>query len=142
QVGFWNELVEHPNYDEFWRARDLLPHLRRVAPAVMVVGGLFDAEDLYGPLHIYQAVEQHNPGIFNILVMGPWGHGGWTRTEGDHLGAVQSGARTSRDYQQRLERPFFDHFLKGLGAPPAGEAHIFDTGALAWRVFPVWPPQA
>lgn len=142
QVAFWNEMVGHPDRDDFWRSRDLLPHLKRVAPAVMVVGGLFDAEDLYGPLNIYRAVEQSNPEIFNILVMGPWSHGGWSRTQGDHLGPIHFGAKTALDYQKQLELPFFEHFLKGLGPAPVGEAHIFDTGALAWRVFPAWPPQA
>ncbi len=121
EIAFWNEMLEHPNRDEFWQKRDLLPHLRKVAPAVMVVGGLFDAEDLYGPLSIYRTVERENPGVFNILVMGPWGHGGWSRTEGDRLGDIAFGAKTPLEYQQRLELPFFEHFLKGVGAPPSGE---------------------
>jgi putative CocE/NonD family hydrolase len=141
-IAFWNDLVAHPDYDAFWQARNLLPHLRKVAPAVMTVGGLFDAEDLYGPLHIYSEVERHNPGIYNVLVMGPWGHGGWSRTDGDRLGDVEFGAKTSHEYQQRLELPFFEHFLKGVGAPPAGEAHVFDTGAHRWQAFPAWPPPA
>lgn len=142
EVAFWDELARHPDYDEFWRARDLLPHLRKVAPAVMTVGGWYDAEDLYGPLRIYESVERNNPGAYNVLVMGPWGHGGWSRTEGDRLGDVAFGAKTSHEYQQRLELPFFEHFLKGVGAPPEGEAHAFDTGALAWKVFAAWPPRA
>ncbi|MDC0720125.1 CocE/NonD family hydrolase [Nannocystis bainbridge] len=142
EVTTWNHMVEHPNRDEFWQKRDLLPHLRKVAPAVMVVGGLFDAEDLYGPLNIYRAVERNNPDVFNMLVMGPWVHGGWSRTEGDRLGDIEFGAKTSREYQERLELPFFEHFLKGAGAPPSGEAHVFDTGARRWQTFPAWPPQA
>ncbi|MCY0985535.1 CocE/NonD family hydrolase [Nannocystis sp. ILAH1] len=142
EIAFWNEMLEHPNRDEFWQRRDLLPHLRKVAPAVMVVGGLFDAEDLYGPLNIYRTVEHNDPSAYNILVMGPWGHGGWSRTEGERLGDIEFGAKTSREYQERLELPFFEHFLKGVGAPPSGEAHLFDTGANTWRSFPAWPPQA
>lgn len=141
EIAIWNDIVAHPNRDAFWQARDLLPHLRKVAPAVMVVGGLFDAEDLYGPLNIYRTVERENPGVYNILVMGPWGHGGWSRTEGERLGDISFGAKTSREYQERLELPFFEHFLKGVGAPPAGEAHLFDTGAHRWHAFAAWPPQ-
>lgn len=142
EIAFWNEMLAHPDRDAFWQSRDILPHLRKVAPAVMVVGGLFDAEDLYGPLSIYRTVERENPGIYNILVMGPWGHGGWSRTEGDRLGDITFGAKTSLEYQERLELPFFEHFLKGVGAPPAGEAHMFDTGAHSWRTFPAWPPRS
>src|SRR6185436_8488706 len=82
-IKFWNDLVLHPNYDAFWEARNLRPHLKNVAPAVLTVGGWFDAEDLFGALHVYASVEQQNPGIFNALVMGPWQHGGWARTDGD-----------------------------------------------------------
>lgn len=140
QVRFWNEAVAHPNYDEFWQARELLPHLRRVAPAVLTVGGWFDAEDLYGPLHVYAAVERQNPGVENLLVMGPWGHGGWSRTAGDRLGDIHFGSETSRHYQDTIELPFFEHHLKD-GAPHGlAEASVFETGANRWRGFASWPP--
>lgn len=140
QIKFWNDAMAHPNYDEFWKARDLLPHLKKVAPAVLTVGGWFDAEDLYGPLHIYAAVERQNPGVENMLVMGPWGHGGWSRTEGERLGDIQFGSKTSLHYQDTIELPFFEHHLKD-GAPHGlAEANVFETGANRWRGFPSWPP--
>jgi predicted acyl esterase len=110
--------VAHPNYDEFWQARDLLPHLKNVAPAVLTVGGWFDPEDLYGPLHIYAAVERQNPGIDNLLVMGPWGHGGWSRSAGDRLGDITFDSKTSVHYQQHIELPFFEHHLKDARPTP------------------------
>lgn len=137
---FWNSLVAHPNYDEFWSARDILPHLSNVAPAVMTVGGWFDAEDLYGPLRIYESIEQRNPDVFNMLVMGPWRHGGWSRTDGDHLGDVAFGAKTSEFYQLEVERRFFRHFLHGQGALELPEALVFETGSNTWRSFDAWPP--
>jgi hypothetical protein len=140
EVAFWDELAAHPDYDGFWQARNILPHLNRVAPAVMTVGGLFDAEDLYGPLKIYRAVERRNPGAFNVLVMGPWSHGGWSRTEGAHLGNVSFGAPTSPGYQRDVELPFFRHFLEDHDTLDLPEAMVFDTGALAWRRFEQWPP--
>ncbi len=138
--AFWNAIVAHPNYDEFWRSRDILPHLSDVAPAVMTVGGWFDAEDLYGPLKIYEAVERNNPDVFNMLVMGPWRHGGWSRSAGDHLGDVAFGAKTSRFYQEEVERRFFGHFLRGEGALDLPEALVFETGSNQWRSFDEWPP--
>jgi len=142
QIKFWNEAVAHPNYDEFWKARELLPHLKNVAPAVLTVGGWFDAEDLYGPLHIYAAVERQNPGVENMLVMGPWGHGGWSRGEGDRLGDIHFGSKTSRHYQDTIELPFFERHLKD-GAPHGlAEANVFETGADRWRGFASWPPPA
>lgn len=141
EVAFWDDLVAHPNYDEFWQARNILPHLRNVAPAVMTVGGWFDAEDLYGPLKIYRAVEQHNPHAFNILVMGPWSHGGWARTDGDRMGNISFGDKQSLFYRDRIERAFFNAFLKGEDGHDLPEAYVFETGANQWRQFDQWPPE-
>ncbi|MEE9296896.1 MAG: CocE/NonD family hydrolase, partial [Phycisphaerae bacterium] len=138
----WNRIVEHPDYDEFWQRRNILPHLKNVAPAVMTVGGWFDAEDLYGSLNTYKYVEKLNPGVFNILVMGPWPHGGWARTEGEKLGHIQFGAKTSLFYQEHIELPFFNHFLKDKGDMQLPEAYVFETGANRWRTFNHWPPSA
>ena len=142
QVKFWNDAVTHPDYDEFWKARELLPHLKKVAPAVLTVGGWFDPEDLYGPLHIYAAIERQNPGIENMLVMGPWGHGGWSRGEGDKLGDVHFGSKTALHYQDTIELPFFEHHLKDGGPHGLAEANVFETGTNRWRGFPSWPPPA
>lgn len=139
---FWKQLVEHPNYDEFWQQRNILPHLKNVKTNVMTVGGLFDAEDLYGPLNIYRVLEKNNPDIFNMLVMGPWSHGDWSYVAGDHavVGKVSFGENVSGFYQREIEAPFFRYFLKDIGEPPKYEALIFDTGQRRWRAFTTWPP--
>jgi uncharacterized protein len=142
QVGFWNTMAEHPNYDSFWQARNLLPHLRNVAPAVMTVGGWFDAEDLYGALQTYRAIEKQNPGVFNVLVMGPWHHGGWSRSDGERLGNISFGSKTAPFYEKEMELAFFNHFLKGKGDLNLPEAYMFETGANHWRQFAHWPPRS
>ncbi len=140
KIPFWNEIVAHPDYDHFWQSRNLLPHLRNVRCAVMTVGGWFDTEDLYGPLHTYRAIEDGNPGTFNVLVMGPWTHGGWDWTDGDRLGSDDFGFKTSPWYREHVELPFFNHFLKGEGDLHQPEALVFETGANRWRSFDSWPP--
>jgi len=138
---FWQQLVEHPNYDEFWQQRSILPHLSGIDHAVMTVGGFFDAEDLYGPLNIYREVEKNNPGTFNALVMGPWSHGGWARSRSPHMvGDIYFGEDISEWYQREVEAPFFRHFLKGEGEVPDFEALAFDTGHREWTKFEAWPP--
>ncbi len=136
----WNNVVEHPNYDSFWQSRNILPHLNNVAPAIMTVGGLFDAEDLYGPLNIYRSIEAKNPEVFNILVMGPWRHGGWAREAGRRLGNIDFGAERSPPFQLDVEFPFFNHFLKDEGELDFPEAYVFETGVNRWRSFDRWPP--
>ncbi|MBI5432086.1 MAG: CocE/NonD family hydrolase [Planctomycetes bacterium] len=141
EVAFWKEFCAHPNCDEFWSSRNLLPHLRDVAPAVMTVGGWFDAEDLYGPLATYRAIEAQDRDAFNVLVMGPWRHGGWARDSGAQLGEVAFGSDTAQFYRERIERPFFERFLKGADFEPPPEAFVFETGANRWRRFDAWPPK-
>jgi len=141
RVGFWRDVFAHPTYDAFWQARDIRPHLRNVRCAVMTVGGWFDAEDLFGALETYHHTERHNPGITNVLVMGPWVHGGWSRTAGNRLGAVDFRAKTSEFYREKIELPFFRRYLKDDQSHTPAEAHMFETGTNRWRKFDTWPPK-
>ena len=140
-VSFWNDLMKHPDYDEFWQSRNLRPHLKNIKPAVMTVGGWFDAEDLFGALKTYKDVEKNSPGGQNMLVMGPWFHGGWSRGDGDHLGFVSFNAKTSPFYQEFIELPFFEYWLKGKGDAKLPEAYVFETGTNVWRTEDAWPPK-
>jgi len=139
-IEFWSDLMQHGNYDEFWQARNLRPHLKNIHAAVMTVGGWFDAEDLFGALEVYKNVDRQNPGINNTLVMGPWYHGGWHRTNGDRLGEVFFRSKTSEYFQQNLELPFFKHYLKGDPNYHPAKAFVFETGTDQWRRFEAWPP--
>ena len=140
-IKFWNDLMEHPNYDAYWQARDVRPHLRNIKPAVMTVGGWFDAEDLFGALETYKTIERTNPGISNMLVMGPWFHGGWARSDGDVLGDINFGSKTSLAYQETVELPFFNCLLKDKCEGKLPEAMVFETGSNQWRRYDSWPPK-
>ena len=108
---FMQEIVNHPNYDEFWKSRNLLPHLKNINHAVMTVGGWFDAEDLAGPLNIYKAIEKNNPKAKNTLVMGPFSHGGWSRESGKHFhNDIYFGDSIATFYQKNMEFKFFNHY--------------------------------
>lgn len=138
---FWKEITEHNTYDEFWQKRSILPHLKNVTPAVMTVGGWFDAEDLYGPLNIYKTIEKNNPKAQNTIVMGPWAHGGWAREQGKTThNHIYFGDSISTFYQREIERNFFAHHLKGKKTEKLPEAYMFDTGDKSWHTFDVWPP--
>ncbi len=141
KIPFWNDLMAHEAYDSFWQARNLLPHLKNVKAAVMTVGGWYDAEDLYGPLHIYREVEQNNPGIKNTIVIGPWAHGGWGGGDGDRLGHVQFNSKAARFYREEIELPFLKRFLKEEGKTDLPEAYVFETGTCQWRRYDSWPPK-
>ncbi len=139
---FWKQIVEHPNYDEFWQKRSILPHLKGIDHAVMTVGGWFDAEDLYGPLNIYKTVEATSPDAKNTIVMGPWDHGGWAGEKGKTThNHIYFGDSISTFYQREIERTFFAHHLKDEGKNSLPEAYMFDTGAKKWETFDAWPPK-
>ncbi|MFN9642470.1 MAG: CocE/NonD family hydrolase [Pirellula sp.] len=141
RVSFWNDMMAHPNRDEFWKKRAILPHLKNVAPAVMVVTGWYDAEDLFGSFKTYAAIEKMNPGVNNVLVVGPWIHGGWASSDGDKLGAVSFGSKTAAFYRAEIEFPFFEKYLKDANHPALSESTVFETGSNTWRTFTHWPPQ-
>jgi uncharacterized protein len=142
EVAFWNEAMSHGTYDEFWKARNLRPHLKNIKPAVLTVGGWFDAENLFGALETYKNVEKQSPeSPGNTIVMGPWVHGGWSRDDGDHLGDVKFNSKTSPYYREQIELPFFEFHLKGKGNWKPPEAWVFETGTNVWRKYDAWPPK-
>jgi len=143
-VSFWKDLYAHPDYDAWWKERDARNATKKLQPAMLWVGGLFDAEDNWGAWNSYKAAEENNPGKeFNKLIMGPWYHVQWANSDGTHLGNINFESNTSLWYQQNIEIPFFNYFLKGKGdVSKLAEATIFITGENRWRTFSRWPPAA
>jgi putative CocE/NonD family hydrolase len=139
-VPFWNEIMQHGTWDAFWEERNILPHLRGIKPAVLVVGGWFDTENLYGALRTYQAIKEQNPGARDILVMGPWSHGQWSQNDGQTLGDIDFGSKTADFYTEQVEVPFFNYYLKDQGSLGLPSAMVFETGANRWRSLDSWPP--
>lgn len=139
QSTIWNEYLAHTTKDEYWKARNIRTHLKNIKPAVLVVGGWFDAEDLFGALKTYEAIEQQSPGNNNRLVMGPWTHGAWTRSDWNKFAGYQFGSNVN-SYYQELEFNFFTYYLKGKGSFEAGEATVFITGSNEWKSYSHWPP--
>ena len=140
---FWQQLKDHSSYDEFWQKRGILQHMKNIKPAVMFVGGWFDAEDLYGPLNTYTTVEKNNKN-YNSIVMGPWSHGDWARNSARQvIGNINFGDSISGFYQNNIEANFFRHFLKrnGKGENKLPEAYVFDTGNKEWKTYDAWPPK-
>ena len=141
ELAFWNDMMKHPNYDEFWQARNMRPHLKNLKPAMMTVGGWFDAENLFGALETYRSAEKQSPGATNILVMGPWYHGQWAGDSGEKLGFVPFNSKTSEFYRDNIEFPFFQYHLKQKGEMKLPEAYVFETGTNHWRGYDAWPPR-
>lgn len=140
EAKYWQEIIDHTTYDDYWKRRSLWRFMNNVRCAVLNVGGWFDAEDPVGPFHIYNAVERSNPGTVNQLVMGPWSHGGWSRMDGDKLGNVNFGLKSAEFFREQIQFPFFMHYLKDQPAE-LPEAFMFLTGINEWRRKSAWPPK-
>jgi putative CocE/NonD family hydrolase len=140
QQPLWNLNIEHTTYDETWQSRAIWKHLKNIKPAVMLVGGWYDTEDPQGLLRQHYFMEQNNPPAVDMLVMGPWNHGGFSRGDGDRLGNVNFGSKTAAYYREHIEFPFFMYHLKGKGEGKFPKAYVFQTGLNQWRKFDTWPP--
>ncbi len=137
----WNDFVEHPDYDEFWKRQGFAPWLNRVTVPTLNVAGWWDQEDFYGPLKIYELLEKHDTNHQNFLVVGPWNHGGWSRGEGAKLGRIEFGSATGEYYRRNILTPFLAYHLKGKGSIDLPEALTFRTGANEWVRHDSWPPK-
>jgi putative CocE/NonD family hydrolase len=140
-VPFLNDLLRHGTNDEFWKARNILPHLKGIKPAVLTVSGWYDANNLYGALHVYESIEKSSPDATNVLVIGPWSHGQWSRGAGTSLGDVSFGSATAEFFRDSIQAPFFRARLKGERSERLPEAWVFETGTNRWRTFETWPPK-
>ena len=143
RAAYWQEIVDHPNYDEFWQVRSVWKHAKNITPAILNVGGWFDAEDPMGPLHMYRSIDRLSPTTDNRLVMGPWSHGGWGRGPGDRLGNATFAVRTGEVFRNEIQFAFFMHHLKDAPLPAGfAKATMFATGLNEFRRHEAWPPRA
>ena len=137
---YWNEMVENTTYNDYWKTRAIWKHLKGIKPAVMTVGGLFDAEDCQGPLRTYAFMEKNLPPSIDMLVFGPWTHGSWTGTDGDRVGNMNFASKTGVFFREEIEFPFFEYLLKGKGERSFPRAWVFETGTNRWCRYEHWPP--
>ena len=137
----WDDQVAHDTYDDYWKARNLAPHMKNIHCAVLTVGGWFDAEDLQGPFSTHAAIGHNNPDIYNGIVVGPWVHGGWARYDGNHLGSVNFASNTGQFFRSQILFPFFEQYLKGSADAKLPAAYVFETGTNTWKEYPTWPPK-
>jgi len=138
---YWRENIDNTTYNDFWKVRSVWKYFKGIRPAVLTVGGWFDAEDLQGPLRTHAFMEANNPPDSNVLVMGPWTHGSWSRGDGDRVGNVHFASKTAAYYRENIEFAFFEHHLKGKGGGKFPKAWLFETGRNVWQKYDTWPPK-
>jgi putative CocE/NonD family hydrolase len=136
----FDQNADHDTYDDYWRARDNSPNLKNIHCPVLLAGGWFDAEDLAGTFRTFDAISQQNPAIQTTLVVGPWEHGGWLRSQGKSLGPMDFQSPTSLYFRDQMAFSFFEHYLKAGPPPELPRAVVFQTGTNRWIKEDAWPP--
>jgi uncharacterized protein len=140
QIPTWNNFVKHPDYDSFWQKNSPLSYVNKVEIPQLHVGGYFDQEDLNGPQLMYAHMEKMDDRNMNHIVLGPWLHGQWARGKADSLGMISWGSNTGEEFR-RLQKKWFDYYLKGIGDGKFEEAYAFQTGSDIWKTYSTWPPR-
>ena len=135
----WRGFLENPAYDTYWQARAVEPHLTRVTVPTLEVGGYWDQEDMWGPQAEYAALKPHDTNHEVFMALGPWNHGQWARTT-RHLGQVDFGSATGDYLRQKIEAPFFAHYLKDQPGFDLAAVASFQTGSDRWMQYDAWPP--
>ena len=139
KAKIWDEYLEHNTYDNYWKSRNIRTSLKKVRPAVLVVGGLFDAEDMFGALRTYEAIERQNPINECRLILGPWTHGAWSEGTWSKFGPVNFGQNINGRFTE-METAFFDYYLLSKGEFKLPEVTVFETGSNQWTGYRAWPP--
>jgi hypothetical protein len=135
----WNNIKNHPNFDEFWQKRDARTACYNLKPAMLVVGGNYDSEDGYGAWELYKAIKKQSPDTELYLTVGPWWHGAWIIRNFQSIGDVYFGKSTSAYYIDEIQYPFFAYYLDGKGEKPTNKVNVFYSGENEWRTYDEWP---
>jgi hypothetical protein len=142
-IPYWNETIEHPNYDAFWKKEAWVSQLHASTVPNLNVAGFWDQEDPWGPWQIFRHAAEHDPDHTDLMVAGPWYHGEWQTPKADSIGLIGFGGHeTAREFRENIEAPFFRYYLHGVGNKPAWQATTFQSGSNTWHTYNVWPPKA
>lgn len=133
RIGFFQETLNHPSYDAYWRARSTRERLDQITIPVFIVGGWYDnfvESDLAAFSELSKRSGAHR------IVIGPWPHNMSIPFPGVSFGS-SAGAPL-----RRLQIRWFEHWLRGpQPAPnfPEAPVRIFVMGANRWREEQEWP---
>jgi hypothetical protein len=143
KIPYWNSIVEHPDYDAFWKKEAWVNQIRGAFVPNLNVAGFWDQEDPWGPWEIYRRSDASDPNHNNFIVGGPWFHGQWHNTKADSIGLVTFGGHdTATEFRDRIEAPWFRYWLHGQGDKFAWKASTFQTGSNSWKTYSAWPPKS
>jgi putative CocE/NonD family hydrolase len=139
-LPYWNDIIAHPDYDEFWKSEAWIRQLHSTTVPLMNVAGFWDQEDPWGPWQIFRHAAENEMGNANLMVAGPWFHGQWRSPKGESIGQIPFGGHeTAREFREEIEAPFFRYYLHGKGQKPGWKVKTFQAGSNKWQTYDAWP---
>ena len=140
QLPYWQKMLAHPAYDDFWQGQALDKLLAANPSNVPTLWeqGLWDQEDMYGAITAWEALKAKGKMGNNFLVMGPWRHSQVNR-EGRSLGPFQWNGDTAAQFREDMVLPFFNQYLKDGPPVKLPAATIYNSGENRWDRFKTWP---
>jgi uncharacterized protein len=140
-IPFWNSVVEHPDYDSFWKDEAWVNELHNSPIPNLNVAGFWDQEDPWGPWKIFRSANEHDPDHLNYIVAGPWYHGEWQTGSAQSIGMIPYGGHdTPTEFRANIEAPWFRFWLHGSGEKFPWKASTFESGSNQWKTYSEWPP--
>ena len=129
-IPYWNSIVEHPDYDAFWKDEAWVTQVKGAFVPNLNVAGFWDQEDPWGPWEIYRRSELSDPNRYNFIVAGPWFHGQWHQLKAESIGQLSFGGHdTAVEFREKIEAPWFRYWLHGKGEKFPWKASTFQTGS-------------
>ena len=140
--------LQHPDYDDYWRAEDCTLHIGRMNVPCFTVGSWYDFMSV-GSIDSFVG-RQHRGGPNSRsrqqLLLGPWLHGGSPKP--NKIGELEFPENARFDTSAQMIR-WFDHFLKGVdnGVERDPTVRYYVMGAVGepgapgneWRTANDWP---
>ena len=135
----FREWLEHPDYDDYWRAVDALADPSRLRAPMLSIVGWWD-NFLKSHFDLYRGLAGHAP---HRLVCGPWEHTNYVSPfSTSRTGAVELGpdAACGVALSTPLVLDWMDRWLLGRDVGAAGGVRYWQHGGNVWRETAEWPP--
>jgi putative CocE/NonD family hydrolase len=140
-IPTWNDFIKHPNYDAYWSGKAPVRYSDTPLIPILHVGGYWDQENMNGPQALYAKMEKYDTKQQNCLVLGPWCHGQWSDSNASTLLDYNMERNTADDFR-KIQKSWFDYWLKGIGNGKFPEAQCYQTGSNVWKQYAKWPDPA
>lgn len=138
-LPFWQDLLNHPNYDEYWAAMNIEERWGEIGVPALNMGGWYDIF-VQGTLACFNGLRKHGrtpSARRSQAIIGPWAH---SLSVSPKVGDIDLGFHSMYDLDL-LEYRWWEQWLRGVDTGILDEAplRLFIMGSNEWRNEQEWP---